>query len=97
MLLLFIACQIFKQLLNAKFYQNIEQSIEPLLQSKYQIYAFDVNAEQSIFDVRFPQKSAFIIGHEEYGLSFEKEKFPLGSTELFSLLYEKNSDRFSSF
>lgn len=44
--------------------------------SGYTFYAFDTSAKETIHQVSFPEKSAFILGHEEYGLSFKREDYP---------------------
>lgn len=42
----------------------------------YTLYAFDTEAEVYIHEESFPDKSAFILGHEGCGLSFKKEHYP---------------------
>ena len=42
----------------------------------YTFYAFDVDATDSIHHVEFPDKSAFILGHEGFGFTFKKELYP---------------------
>ena len=42
----------------------------------YTLYAFDSEAEVCIHEESFPDKSAFILGHEGAGLSFKKEHYP---------------------
>lgn len=42
----------------------------------YVFYAFDSEAEHTLHESIFPDKSAFIMGHEGFGLSFKKEDFP---------------------
>lgn len=45
-------------------------------QKGYTFYAFDSEAEHSLHEVEFPDKSAFILGHEGFGLTFKKEHYP---------------------
>jgi hypothetical protein len=40
------------------------------------IYAFDANAPVGLHEENFPDKSAFILGHEGFGFSFKKEDYP---------------------
>ena len=42
----------------------------------YTFFAFDSEAPQSIHQVNFPEKSAFILGHEGFGFTFKKELYP---------------------
>lgn len=42
----------------------------------FTFYAFDSQAPVSLHEERFPDKSAFILGHEAFGFSFKKEDFP---------------------
>jgi tRNA G18 (ribose-2'-O)-methylase SpoU len=45
-------------------------------QKEYTFFAFDSEAEQSIHEVNFPDKSAFILGHEGFGFTFDKNHYP---------------------
>lgn len=42
----------------------------------YTFYAFDSEAPTGIHEALYPDKSAFILGHEGFGFSFKKEDFP---------------------
>ena len=42
----------------------------------YTFYAFDSEAPVSLHQEPFPDKSAFILGHEGFGFSFKKEDYP---------------------
>jgi tRNA G18 (ribose-2'-O)-methylase SpoU len=42
----------------------------------YTFYAFDANAPVGLHEETFPDKSAFILGHEGFGFSFNKEDYP---------------------
>ncbi len=59
----------------AFFHKNIDQAIEFLLKKKYTIYALSIEAEKSLEDSKVAKKSAFIIGHEEKGFSFDIKKY----------------------
>lgn len=39
-------------------------------------YAFDPEATVSLHEEKFPDQSAFILGHEGFGFSFKKEHYP---------------------
>ena len=45
-------------------------------QRGFTFYAFDVNATESLHEVSFPDKSAFILGHEGFGMSFKNDSYP---------------------
>lgn len=59
----------------AKFFDSFAESYSYLLAQEYTIYALYPDAEHVVHNTRFPQKSAFIVGHEEHGLSFCPKQF----------------------
>ncbi len=52
------------------------ESYQRHLDQGYTFYAFDSEAETSIHEMSFPEKSAFIVGNEGSGFSFKKEHYP---------------------
>ena len=42
----------------------------------FTFFAFDTEATDHLHSIHLPDHSAFILGHEEYGLSFKKEDYP---------------------
>lgn len=52
------------------------ESYQRHLDQGFTFYAFDSEAEMGIHEMSFPEKSAFILGHEGSGLSFKKEHYP---------------------
>jgi tRNA G18 (ribose-2'-O)-methylase SpoU len=56
--------------------KTFHESYDLWSQEGYTFYAFDTLAEESIHEVRFPDKSAFIVGHEGFGFTFKKELYP---------------------
>lgn len=42
----------------------------------YTFFAFDSEAEKGLHETSFPEKSAFILGHEGFGFTFKKEHYP---------------------
>lgn len=42
----------------------------------FTLYAFDSEAPVSLHEEKFPDKSAFILGHEGFGFTFKKEDYP---------------------
>ena len=48
-----------------------------LLRSQgYTLYALELLGQQALGRTEFPEKAAFVMGHEEFGLSFSPEEFP---------------------
>lgn len=59
----------------AKFFNDFETCFKQLDERGYQIYMFDPSAESAITETVFPARSAFVFGHEEYGFSFDPQKY----------------------
>lgn len=55
---------------------TFHESYQRHLDQGFTFYAFDSEAEESLHEVNFPEKSAFIMGHEGFGFSFKKEHYP---------------------
>lgn len=62
----------------AKFYTNITASYLDLKQQGYRIFVLESASEQALVlnDVILPQRSAFIVGHEAFGHSFDRQQYP---------------------
>ncbi len=60
----------------AKFHNTFLSSYTDLVNLDYTPYILEPGKGESISTVQLPPKSAFIFGHEEYGISFEPELFP---------------------
>jgi tRNA G18 (ribose-2'-O)-methylase SpoU len=64
--------------------KRVPWEMKPTFHESYQhysdhgftFYAFEADAPQSLHEVNFPDKSAFILGHEGFGMSFKKEHYP---------------------
>ncbi len=56
-------------------FQSMEESLASLRERQYQIYALDGRGSSRLGKVEFPKKSAFILGHEEFGLSFSLQHY----------------------
>ena len=57
-------------------HKTFHESYEKWDREGYTFYAFDSMAEDSIHEVSFPEKSAFILGHEGFGFTFKQELYP---------------------
>lgn len=42
----------------------------------YTFFGFDTDAPKAIHEIEFPEKSAFILGHEGFGFTFKRENYP---------------------
>lgn len=57
--------------------KTFHESYDAWARLGYTFYAFDSEASESIHQVTFPEKSAFILGHEGFGFTFRKELYPM--------------------
>jgi len=60
----------------ARFHETFEACHENLRQRGYEFFALDPEAEATLPRTSFPARSAFILGHEEVGLSIALEDYP---------------------
>ena len=60
----------------ARFYRQFYPCYLDLLQRGYTPYTLEPDTKTCISQTHLPAKSAFIFGHEEFGISFEPELFP---------------------
>ena len=57
-----------------KQFNEIAECLSFIKEAGYTPIAFDVSEKaQNLFDYKFPQKSALILGHEAFGLSIKEE------------------------
>lgn len=61
----------------AIFYDQFSDSYEKLIAEDYEIYALSPNHRGLIHETTFASHSAFIVGHESHGLSFNLAQYPL--------------------
>jgi tRNA G18 (ribose-2'-O)-methylase SpoU len=57
-------------------FQTFAESHRELAGQGYSFYALEPRGTEVLGQVSFPEKTALIMGHEEYGLSFRPEEFP---------------------
>ena len=60
----------------ARFFETFSESYEDLAQRGYSVFMLTAGAEDSLVSTPLPEKSAFVLGHEEWGHSFDPEEFP---------------------
>ena len=57
-------------------FETFDESYAALTGEGYELFALDVSGKKTLGSFAFPKKAAFIVGHEEFGLSFDVEKYP---------------------
>ncbi len=60
----------------AKFFERADLCFKQLENEDYVIYALDPNGDVNLTDAHLPKRSAFVFGHEEYGLSVDPDRHP---------------------
>lgn len=60
----------------ARFFDDITESLDLLRAQRYQLFALAPDVGTPLQACRLPRRSAFIVGHEEFGLSFDPDDVP---------------------
>lgn len=60
----------------ARFHDDFDQAYRSLQEAGYTLYALNAGSDNRLPDVELPKKSAFVIGNEEFGLSFDPADYP---------------------
>jgi tRNA G18 (ribose-2'-O)-methylase SpoU len=60
----------------ARFFESFAESYADLLERGYRLFMLNAEAEASLVSTQLPEKSAFVLGHEEWGHSFNLADFP---------------------
>ncbi len=60
----------------AQFHQRFLTCYAQLLERGYTPFILEPGQGSAIMDTALPEKSAFVFGHEEYGISFEPDLYP---------------------
>jgi tRNA G18 (ribose-2'-O)-methylase SpoU len=60
----------------ARFFNDFKECHQELKAQGYTPYVFEPTGGNRLFEANFPKKSAFVMGHEEFGVSFKKEEYP---------------------
>lgn len=58
-----------------KKYSSMEEALDYLKQKKFSVYALSLTGQKHLHQTKLAQKTAFVLGHEENGLSFNSESF----------------------
>lgn len=59
----------------ARFHEDFRNCYEELIERGYKLFALEASCENNLPDTALPEKSAFILGNEGLGLSFNKELY----------------------
>jgi tRNA G18 (ribose-2'-O)-methylase SpoU len=60
----------------ARFHTDFDSCYQILCAAGYSLFTLEPKGGRALPDVRLPARSAFIFGHEEYGLSFDPAAYP---------------------
>jgi tRNA G18 (ribose-2'-O)-methylase SpoU len=60
----------------ARFHPDFDNCYEFLHTAGYALFTLEPKLGQDLTQIRLPARSAFIFGHEEYGLSFDPTVYP---------------------
>jgi tRNA G18 (ribose-2'-O)-methylase SpoU len=60
----------------ARFYSSFDESYQDLVRRGYTAMRLESVCKASLPQVQLPKKSAFILGHEEWGHSFDPQDYP---------------------
>jgi tRNA G18 (ribose-2'-O)-methylase SpoU len=60
----------------ARFLDDISESVTLLREERYQLFALVPDLGAPLHRFQLPLRSAFIVGHEEFGLSFHPTDYP---------------------
>ncbi len=60
----------------ALVFVDFDQSYKTLVARGYTLFILEPNCNRSISQYQFPSKSAFVFGHEEYGIGIDGSRYP---------------------
>ena len=60
----------------AKFYEDFASCYDYLKKEGYQLYILEPHNSELLHEITFPAKSAFVMGNEELGISFDADAYP---------------------
>jgi tRNA G18 (ribose-2'-O)-methylase SpoU len=60
----------------AKFFDNISDCFEQLKERGYKIFTLEADKGKILYEAELPEKSAFILGNEDRGISFDASSYP---------------------
>lgn len=60
----------------AFFHEDFDSCYKQLTEEGYTLFTLEPECGDTLHKVELPEKSAFILGHEEIGISFKREEYP---------------------
>lgn len=60
----------------ARFFNTFDASYADLVEKGYTVFILEPDAGTPVNEAQLPEKSAFVFGHEAFGITFEPEKYP---------------------
>ena len=60
----------------AHFHKDFDSCYQQLKADGYTLYTLEANSQQRLWQTELPEKSAFIFGHEEMGICFDRHDYP---------------------
>ncbi|MFC1684033.1 TrmH family RNA methyltransferase [Pseudomonadota bacterium] len=60
----------------ARFHDQFDDCYQQLKERGYTFFTLEANSNQMLWEAQLPEKSAFIFGHEEMGICFDKKLYP---------------------
>jgi tRNA G18 (ribose-2'-O)-methylase SpoU len=60
----------------AKFFENISDCFAELEERGYHLFSLEADKGKTLYESTLPEKSAFILGNEDRGISFEYSSYP---------------------
>jgi tRNA G18 (ribose-2'-O)-methylase SpoU len=60
----------------ARFYDSFADSYRRLRERSFKLFTLEPNGGTPLYECNLPENSAFVFGHEEIGLSFNRSDYP---------------------
>lgn len=60
----------------ARFHDEFDSCYRDLTKRGYTFFTLEPGCNAALYEVEMPKKSAFILGHEEMGISFDRANYP---------------------
>ncbi len=60
----------------ARFHENFDDCYQALSERGYTLFTLEPECGEPLSEAELPLKSAFILGHEEVGISFDRNDYP---------------------
>lgn len=60
----------------AKFYDSVEECFAQLKERGYTLFTLEADKGKTLYEAKLPEKSAFILGNEDSGISFDYKSYP---------------------